>query len=89
MERAVALTRLTQIGVDDLPDRVREHRAEDLVLGGADPTELRPLAEVEDQYILHVMETLGGNRTTAARVLDIDRKTLYRRLKSLGYEQDE
>jgi DNA-binding NtrC family response regulator len=44
------------------------------------------MAELERRYILHVLETAGGNRTLAARILGLDRKTLYRKL--LLYEQE-
>ena len=48
--------------------------------------ELAPLADVEDRYVRHVMTAVGGNRTLAAKTLGIDRKTLYRKLKSMGYD---
>ena len=41
---------------------------------------LRSLAEVEREHILATLVQLGGNRSKAARVLGIDRRTLYRRL---------
>lgn len=43
-------------------------------------SELLSLREVEHQHILKVLAACGGNRTDAARVLGVDRKTLYRRL---------
>lgn len=42
------------------------------------------LEEVERAHIYHVMESLQGNRSEAARVLGIDRRTLYRKLKKWG-----
>jgi two-component system response regulator HydG len=81
VERAVALGRYDQLVVDDLPPSVRMHRASALVLGGTDPNDLLPLAEVERRYIEHVLRAAGGNRTLAARLLQIDRKTLYRKLR--------
>ena len=45
-----------------------------------DPAELVPLEEVERRYILRVLEAVGGNQTLAARILGLDRKTLYRKL---------
>ncbi len=36
------------------------------------------LEELERRYLLHVLEAVGGNRTRAAEVLQIDRRTLYR-----------
>lgn len=41
-----------------------------------------PLAEVEKRHILRVLASTGGNKTQAARVLGIDTKTLYNKLKS-------
>ena len=35
------------------------------------------------------MDAVGGNRTDAARVLGIDRKTLYRKLKSFGCDHGQ
>jgi two-component system response regulator HydG len=86
MERAVALTVGDRILVDDLPERVRQHRARKLVLDADDPSGLLSLEQVEQQYILHVLESTGGNRTQTARILGLDRKTLYRKLKQFGVE---
>jgi two-component system response regulator HydG len=82
VEHAVALARQLEIGVEDLPERVQSHRAKELVLGAQDPTALVPMDQVEQRYVLHVLEAVGGNRTEAARVLGMDRKTLYRKLAS-------
>jgi len=80
MERAVALTQYEQITVDDLPDKIRAYRPSHVLLASDDPSELVPLEEMERRYILRVMEAVGGNRTLAAKVLRIGRKTLYRKL---------
>jgi DNA-binding NtrC family response regulator len=37
------------------------------------------LAELEDLYIDQVLERTGGNKVQAARILGINRRTLYRR----------
>lgn len=42
------------------------------------------LGELADAYIDLVLEQTGGNRTAAAKVLGIDRKTLYKRLQKRG-----
>ncbi len=42
------------------------------------------LAELERQHILRVLESTGQNKTRAAEVLGIDRKTLREKLKGLG-----
>ncbi|MDA7914925.1 sigma-54 dependent transcriptional regulator [bacterium] len=82
MERALALTRYDSVTVEDLPDKIRDHRGGTVFIGGDDPTELVPLEEVERRYIEHVLRAVDQNRTQAARILGLDRKTLYRKLKS-------
>jgi DNA-binding NtrC family response regulator len=84
IERAVALTRFDKIAVDDLPDKIRGYESSQIFVGGDDPSELIPVAEVERRYILHVLKTVGGNKTLAARTLGLDRKTLYRKLSQYG-----
>jgi two-component system response regulator HydG len=86
VERAVALTRHEQIVVEDLPERIQNHRASQLVLGGDDPSELLPMDEVEKRYILRVLDAVAGNKTAAARILGFERKTLYRKLERFGAE---
>lgn len=39
------------------------------------------IEEVERDHVMRVLEACGGNRTAAARVLGVDRKTLSRRLR--------
>jgi DNA-binding NtrC family response regulator len=84
MERAIALTRLDHISVDDLPARVQQHKATRLVVDSENPTTFIPLDELEKRYILRVLEACQGARKKAARILGIDRKTLYRKLVRWG-----
>jgi len=52
----------------------------------AAPTDLsRPLADIERDYILAVLDDTGGNQSQAAKRLGISRNTLARKLK--GYEE--
>jgi DNA-binding NtrC family response regulator len=44
----------------------------------------RPLAEVEMEHICGVLTSVQGNKTRAAEILGIDRKTLRDKLKTLG-----
>jgi two-component system response regulator HydG len=84
IERAVALTRYDELGVDDLPEKVLRHTPTRVVVEANDASELVTLEEVERRYVLRVMETLKGNKTAAARALGIERKTLYRKLEGWG-----
>ena len=80
MESAVALTRNGSVGPADLPEKVRIYRTSQVLVAGTDPTEFVTLEEVEKRYILRVLEVVGGNKTMAAKVLGLDRTTLYRKL---------
>jgi DNA-binding NtrC family response regulator len=84
MERAVALARFEQIGVDDLPEKIRDYRRSHVLVASDDPSELVPMEEVERRYVMRVMEAVGNNKTAAARILGIDRKRLYRWIERLG-----
>lgn len=84
VERAVALTRFENIAVEDLPEKIRDYRSSQVFIGGEDPSDLVPMEEIERRYILHVLKSVGGNKTTAARTLGLDRKTLYRKLQQYG-----
>jgi two-component system response regulator HydG len=44
-------------------------------------TELVTLSELERRYVQRVMVLVGGNKSRAARVLGLDRRTLYRMLE--------
>jgi DNA-binding NtrC family response regulator len=80
MERAVTLARFDQVTLEDLPRRISSYERSDVVLTATDSSELVSLEEVERRYILRVLHAVGGHRTEAARILGLDRKTLYRKL---------
>lgn len=82
IERAVTLTRHNRLTVEDLPEKIREYRGSTMLIGGDDPTELATIEEVERRYIAHVLKAVGNNQSQAAKILGVDRKTLYRKLKS-------
>jgi DNA-binding NtrC family response regulator len=81
IERAVALARFEEVIVEDLPAHVREYRAAHVLLAVNDPSELVPLAQVEQRYIERVLEAVGGNKRQAAQILGLDRATLYRKME--------
>jgi two-component system response regulator AtoC len=80
IERAVALARFDHITIDDLPDSVRKYTSSHVLVVAESPSEFVSLEEVEKRYILRVLEAAQGNRSEAARILGLDRKTLQRKL---------
>jgi two-component system response regulator HydG len=84
IEYAVALATYDEITVGDLPDKVRAFRPTQIVLSTSDPEQLVTLEELERRYVLRVLESVDGNKAAAARVLGIERRTLYRMLERWG-----
>lgn len=84
IEHAVAVTRYDTLVLEDLPDRVLGHHDTRLVDMSDNPQELVSMDEVEKRYIAHVLAATGGNKSTAAHILGMDRKTLYRKLEKYG-----
>lgn len=80
IERLVVFSRGSQIDVPDLP--FKPSAGPDLE--GRLFVDLPSLDELERRYLLHVIEQVGGNRTRAAEVLGIDRRTLYRMAERFG-----
>jgi len=79
MERAVALARGSRTDLDDLPEEVRRAGPLPSVID-----QIRPLAAVERDYIVAVLERNGGNQGRTAEQLGIGTATLYRKLKTWG-----
>ncbi|MDQ3333604.1 MAG: sigma-54 dependent transcriptional regulator [Myxococcota bacterium] len=87
LERAVALARFEEIQVEDLPEKIRSSRHR-LSLSGTELPELLTLEEIERRHVLRVLEACDGNRTDAAKMLGLDRKTLYRKLLRWGLNEE-
>jgi DNA-binding NtrC family response regulator len=80
IERAVALLRFDEVTVDDLPEKIRQYRADRLVLAADVLTEVVTIDELERRYIMRVLALCGGNKSRTADLLGLDRRTLYRRI---------
>lgn len=81
INRLVVMTDGDLIEVPDLPSLMRFSA---LRTSGFN----RPLAEVEVEYISNVLSSVGGNKTQAADILGIDRKTLREKLKKLKIDDE-
>lgn len=86
IERAVTLSRGEKIVPEDLPSSIQGARGDRRVLDEAAERTL-PLEAVEKEYILKILEKMGGNKYQAAHALGIDRKTLYRKLGEIEAEK--
>lgn len=82
IERAVVLSRDDLITSDDLPCEVPKDATPSTF--GDLFSERITLAELERRYILSTLDSVAGAKNEAARILGIDRKTLWRRLKDYG-----
>jgi two-component system response regulator HydG len=80
MERLAALSRYDVAITADLPDSICG--ASNDTHASAEPftDEILDLAELERNHILRVLERLKGNKSRAAQLLGLDRRTLYRKL---------
>lgn len=81
LERALILCNGKRISVADLPFDIRTE-----VSKKPAGTDHRSLQSMEREHILQVLEECGGNKTRAARLLGISKKTLYAKLHRYGIE---
>jgi DNA-binding NtrC family response regulator len=81
IERLVVFSRGQRVDVGDLPATItpRPPALEKRLFD-----DLPTLEEVERRYLLHVLQQVGNNRTRAAEVMGIDRRTLYRMAERFG-----
>jgi two-component system, NtrC family, response regulator HydG len=87
IERAAVLANDSLLSLDLFPAELRAIAA----VPGTQPQIGHDLtvADLERQHILAVLERVGGNRSRAAEVLGIPRRTLYRRLAEYGISVEE
>lgn len=81
IERAITLCDEPLISVTDLPDEVRGLR--DTSDGSIPWPAHSSLEKIETMHINAVLQETGGNKSEAARILNIDYTTLLRKLKQL------
>jgi DNA-binding NtrC family response regulator len=79
IERAVLVCKTAKIEPDDLPVHINH---------GSNDAAGRTLAEIERKHIKRTLEETGWNIYRAARLLEIDRVTLYNRIKKYGFKRE-
>ena len=77
VQRIVVMSERESVDVTDLPAHMRFSAARESGLN-------RTLAEVEAEHIRNVLAGVDGNKTRAAEILGVDRKTLRDKLKKLA-----
>jgi two-component system response regulator HydG len=76
MTHAAALCGATEIDLPHLPEELNSRAPMKPVAG------LQSLARVEQEHVMRVLEACGGNQQEAARILEIGRNTLWRKLRA-------
>ncbi|RUO76255.1 sigma-54-dependent transcriptional regulator [Idiomarina seosinensis] len=85
IERSVAFSKDGVINSADLPSRIVDYNSD--ITDGPDP--LWPtLQELQEQYIDRVMDYVEGNKSKAAELLGVTRRTLYRWLDEKGDQSE-
>lgn len=90
IERAVSLSHGPMLTPEDLPDVIRQGAT---TQGEASPASGDPvddvyltLEEVEKRHLIRVLKETKGNKVKAAKILGIDRRTLYRMAERFGLD---
>jgi DNA-binding NtrC family response regulator len=90
VERADAFCDEGELGPEHLPEDIQV-----FLRGGPTdppavsfPLTLLPLAERERSYFLHAWKVTGGNQSAIGRALELDRKTVGRKLRVYGISDD-
>ncbi|OLE53834.1 MAG: hypothetical protein AUG51_11125 [Acidobacteria bacterium 13_1_20CM_3_53_8] len=94
VEAAALRARGAEIAPEDLPVKMQTSDVKARAALSRSPltamyADLVSMDELERRYLLHVLEATGGNRTRAAEILDIDRRTLYRMAERFGIKLEE
>lgn len=91
MENTFVFLQGDTVQPNDLPSNLKAKQPKTTNEPGAEPEDDGifvpfgiPLEEVETRYLTKILDSVDGNRTKAAEVLGISRRTLQRRIKELG-----
>ena len=85
IEQAVVLSNQPILTLEDLPQEIREGLASTASYGGEGDeqflfSDIPSLEEVKKRYVLYVMNRAQGNISRVAKMLEVDRRSLYRML---------
>ncbi len=81
IQRAITLTQYETILPEDLPSSMLQEIRENVLDRGL--REKYSIDQLEKEYIRKILIEVGGNKSKAAEILGLDRKTLYRKLEEI------
>ena len=81
IERAVLLETTNLLQPGNLSPQILSMMSSQPIPSSPDSTGILPFEEVERQILIHALKVMDNNITKAAQALNIDRSTLYRKLK--------
>ncbi|MBN1845310.1 MAG: sigma-54-dependent Fis family transcriptional regulator [Sedimentisphaerales bacterium] len=88
VERAVVLGRRSQIGLEDLPEHILEEARREEAAGFMPQSLREALEEPEKRILENALRQNNWNRQATAEMLQINRTTLYKKLKRYGLDAD-
>jgi len=91
MKRSVLLSRSDHITKDILPGEITNFHPNEALNQSMDESsgELREVSrDAERSLILGTLQSVDNNKSKAARILNVDRKTLYNKMKQLNIDLD-
>jgi DNA-binding NtrC family response regulator len=86
MHRAMTFSHTREIAAADLPERVQNHSCARTEVVSERPEDLLTLEEVDRRHVIRVLAAVGGNKARAARILAVNRRTIYRLAGRLGVD---
>ena len=90
IEYAVLHARGHEIAPEDLPEKLQSAQVRAAARSPLSALfeDLPSLDELERRYLLYILDVAGGNRTRAAEILRVDRRTLYRMIERYGIDSN-
>jgi len=88
IKKAVLLSDTDELQLSSLPEDISGLVSYGSLNGDSkDPTDLKAIAEMaERNAILDILEKTGNNKSEAAKLLNVDRKTLYNKIRSYNID---
>lgn len=83
VERMVVLAKSDKIDVSDIPDNIIKAREKRLSFK---ESVYQAKAKLERELLSKVLQEVDGNRTKAAKILGVDRKTLHKKIKEYNLQ---